>query len=130
MENTEKSSRQHPDTNDNVVVLDSPVEGNGVFAKINLLTGERIAYFEGEIIPHITKHSLTLDGKNIEPTGVLKNLNHSCEPNAYFTQRWLIARRPINEGQEVTIDYALTEDSFSYPFPCNCGAATCRQQIQ
>ena len=117
-------------TDDKISIMNSPVEGNGVFAKKTLLAGERIAYFEGEIIPHITKHSLTLDGKNIDPTGELKNLNHSCDPNAYFMKRWLIAGREINEGKEVTIDYTLTEESFSYPFPCNCGSEKCRRHIR
>ncbi|MDX1412328.1 MAG: SET domain-containing protein-lysine N-methyltransferase, partial [Nitrospirales bacterium] len=92
--------------------------------------GGRIAFFEGDPTPHITKHSLTLEGENVEPTGELKHLNHSCDPNAYFLKRWLMAGRDIQEGDEITIDYALTEDSFSDPFPCNCGAEMCRGRIQ
>ena len=130
MERPEGRSQNNPTITDNISIMKSPVEGNGVFAKKSLNAGGRIAFFEGDPTPHITKHSLTLEGENIEPTGMLKNLNHSCAPNAYFLKRWLMAGRDIQEGDEITIDYALTEDSFSDPFPCNCGAETCRGHIQ
>ena len=130
MEGPEEKSQNNPTINDKISIMKSPVEGNGVFAKKSLNVGGRIAFFEGDPIPHITKHSLTLEGENVEPTGMLKNLNHSCDPNAYFLKRWLIAGRDIKEGDEITIDYALTEDSFSDPFPCNCGAEKCRGHIR
>ena len=130
MERPERKSLHNPTTNDNISILRSPVEGNGVFAKKRLNDGERIAFFEGDPTPHNTRHSLTLEGQNIEPTGELKHLNHSCDPNAYFLKRWLIAGRDIKEGDEITIDYVLTEDSFSYPFPCNCRSENCRRHIQ
>ena len=93
--------------------------------------GERIGYFEGPQITTNTMHSMHLEGKIIEGGGVLKNLAHSCDPNAYFKdkQRWLYARRDIGAGDEVTIDYLDTEPVISHPFICKCGSPNCRGKI-
>ena len=88
----------------------------------------KITYFEGRETDQDTRYSLLLDGKRIEPTGELKYLNHSCNPNAYFSDRWLVASRDISIGDEITIDYFATENMISYPFICHCGAENCRDK--
>lgn len=111
-----------------IVVKQSPIHGEGIFARSRLPRGRKIAYFEGYETDQDTRYSLLLDGKRIEPTGELKYLNHSCNPNAYFSDRWLVASRDISIGDEITIDYFATENMISYPFICHCGAENCRDK--
>ena len=48
-------------------------------------------------------------------------LNHSCEPNAAFAGRRLVAVRSIRAGEEISFDYNTTEWDMSSPFRCACG---------
>ena len=114
---------------DFIKVKESSIDGFGVFAKSKLASCQKIAYFKGNEIDHDTRHSLTLDGKRIEPTGELQYLNHSCAPNAHFHNIWLIASRDIFPYEEITIDYITTENKISHHFECKCGAKICRSRI-
>jgi len=106
-------------------------KGNSVFANDDITAGMIIGYCEGYEISYNTKYSLHLDGKIIEATGILKNLSHSCDPNAFFKddKRWLHALKDIKKGNEITIDYERTESIISAPFLCLCGSPTCRRVI-
>lgn len=67
-----------------------------------------------------------LDGRTTD--NVARLINHSCAPNCRAEtirgRVWIIARRDIAEGEELTFDYG-------FPFrewplhPCRCGANTC-----
>lgn len=57
-------------------------------------------------------------------------LNHACEPNTMLRGRVLVARRPIEDGEELTFDYESTEWDMAAPFSCECGSARCRRQIR
>ena len=51
-------------------------------------------------------------------------LNHSCDPNAMRHGVVVFAWRPIEAGEEITIDYRLNAfDGDSWP--CHCGTALC-----
>jgi SET domain len=68
------------------------------------------------------------------PSGGLDDLvNHSCHPNAglRFTNEgvFLIAIRPIQQGDEVCWDYSTTLSNTSFYMRCQCGAPQCRQVI-
>ena len=112
-----------------VCVIDG--KGNCVFAKNDIMACEMIGYCEGYEIFKYTKYSLYLEGKIIEATGILRNLAHSCDPNAFFKddKRWLYALKNIQKGTEITIDYERTEPVISSPFLCRCGALNCRRVI-
>ena len=112
-----------------VCVIDG--KGNCVFAKNDIMAGEMIGYCEGYEIFKYTKYSLYLEGKIIEASGILRNLAHSCDPNAFFKddKRWLYALKNIQKGTEITIDYERTEPVISSPFLCRCGALNCRRVI-
>ena len=103
------------------------IEGKGqcLLSRQNFATGEVIGYFEGDETCADSMHSIHLDGKVIDGTGPLKNLGHSCDPNAVFKDkgRWLHASRPISAGAEITIDYLATEPGISEPFTCECQAS-------
>jgi D-alanine-D-alanine ligase len=53
-------------------------------------------------------------------------LQHSCDPSAWVSGLELRARRPIAEGDEITVDYATLYDDILPEFQCECGAASCR----
>jgi uncharacterized protein len=57
-----------------------------------------------------------------------RHLNHSCDPNAYLRYEadasYIVARRPISEGEEITIDYNVNI-SGGTAWPCHCGARRC-----
>ena len=56
-------------------------------------------------------------------------LNHSCNPNAGIEGNIVfVAMRDINEGEEINIDYAMS-DSLEYELKCNCGNKNCRKII-
>ena len=55
--------------------------------------------------------------------------NHSCEPNVGVRgQIVFVAMREIRAGEELTHDWAMTDDDDSST-ECRCGAATCRGTI-
>jgi SET domain-containing protein len=110
-------------------VEESPIQGKGVFAERSLHAGERIGYFEGYQVDHDTAYSLTFGNRRIEPTGILRHLNHSCSPNAWFQGRRLTALREIAPGEEITIDYIATESTISHHFHCDCMSKNCRGRI-
>jgi hypothetical protein len=107
----------------------SNIAGTGVFAARDFMPGETMGYWEGHIIKEDTRYSLTLDGTRIEPTGVLRWLNHSCGPSAYFNGRWIIAIRKLRKETEITVDYLATERTLSHHFECNCGSCECKGWI-
>jgi len=57
-------------------------------------------------------------------------LNHSCEPNAAFRGRDLVAVRAIAAGEELTFHYATTEWEMAEPFVCGCGCVRCGKVIR
>ena len=55
--------------------------------------------------------------------------NHSCEPNiGVLGQIVFVAMRDIEPGEELTHDWATTDDD-DYTLACNCGAAACRKTL-
>jgi D-alanine-D-alanine ligase-like ATP-grasp enzyme len=55
--------------------------------------------------------------------------NHSCAPNTAYKGLNVIALRNINEGEELTLDYADFLDENIEPFQCQCGSDNCRGLI-
>lgn len=56
-------------------------------------------------------------------------LNHSCEPNVGVQgQIVFVAMRDIAAGEELTHDWATTDDD-DYELECRCGASVCRRRI-
>ncbi len=107
----------------------SQISGKGVFSIKEITPEEKIAYFDGFEIEKETFYSLHLEGKLIEPTGSLRYLNHSCNPNSFFRGRYLYAFRKIPAGEEITIDYCVTEQKIKNHFKCRCGSKICRDIV-
>lgn len=113
--------------------------GRGVFAREAFEPDEVIGEIDGDIMgeDYYSEYGMDLDGKaTMEPSAPFRFLNHCCEPNCELvlwkertfkgkklSRLWLVSLRDIEEGEELTIDYAWTEED---PIPCLCGAKACR----
>jgi hypothetical protein len=59
-------------------------------------------------------------------------LNHSCDSNLWFRDAFtLVARRDVEEKEELTLDYALFEaDPTAVAIAeCRCGSPRCRHRV-
>ncbi len=64
-----------------------------------------------------------------EREGGMMHLNHSCEPNLGVQgQIAFVALRDIAADEELTFDYAMTDDE-PYEMGCNCRKTACRKVI-
>ena len=119
---------------ENVIVHDSPIHGQGVFATRRIEAGEiiidgcrRLLGEEAvEALPAPEKIFVSvIDGRNILMEPPARFVNHSCNPNARGSDRQDIAIRIIEAGEEVTVDYAA-EQVPGLRLECNCKASNCR----
>ena len=126
-------------------VRESPIQGRGLFAAEPIEKGEIVCIKGGYIFNRRTLQEVT---KTLGPaeTQIAEDLfigplseqeregsmifsNHSCEPNIGVQgQIVFVALRDIQAGEELTHDWATTDDD-SYEIECKCGAGTCRKVI-
>ena len=109
-----------------IVVKTSPIEGKGIFASTNIDEGELLMVISGEVITGKECERREEEENNVyifwngryyidtKDTDKIKYINHSCEPNCDVTDRDkstlnLVAKRNINNGEELTIDYGYEE---------------------
>lgn len=118
----------------------SAIHGKGVILNRDVKKDEVIFIFKGKEICYTGE--TYRQGQNwlqvgyvrwIEPTpntpGVY--LNHSCNPTAGIHGRnTIVAMRPLKKGEEVTIDYALSETFPLWHMRCKCGSANCRKVVK
>jgi uncharacterized protein len=126
-------------------VRDSPIHGRGLFAVEPIPRGDIVAIKGGYIYDRARRDLLPpslgsteipiADGFFIGPMredereGGMIFSNHSCDPNIGVQgQIVFVAMRDIQPGEELTHDWATTDDE-AYEMPCQCGAANCRRVI-
>lgn len=136
-----------------IEVLTSRVHGKGVFATRHLAAGERVIEYVGEVIsmaeamarhPHDANnpdHTFYFhldDGRVIDALhggNESKWINHSCRPNCVPDEVrgriFILTRRPVFKGEELTFDYGLFSDEpmtdvLKTRYACRCGAKKCR----
>lgn len=118
--------------------------GKGLFAKEDIKKDEFIAGFYDEIYEVKSVIELPDEARNYaiqfaehkfrnpSANGMAINSNHSCEPNCGIRGLFdLVAMRNIKSGEELTWDYAMTED-LDWKVPggkCLCGSNRCRGKI-
>eukprot|EP01088_Endostelium_zonatum_P014236 TRINITY_DN3032_c0_g1_i1.p1 TRINITY_DN3032_c0_g1~~TRINITY_DN3032_c0_g1_i1.p1 ORF type:complete len:227 (-),score=32.20 TRINITY_DN3032_c0_g1_i1:280-960(-) len=57
-------------------------------------------------------------------------MNHSCDPNCWFEgENKIVARRNIQQGEELTYDYATTDTLYTDFTNCMCNSKQCRRYI-
>ena len=126
-----------------IIISESTIHGLGMFAKTNIEQGEIVFIKGGHIVTRSELYSSAQissylpidDGYFIGATsedeegGIKLFENHSCEPNCGVRgEITFVAMREIQEGEELTCDYAMI-DNEDYEFECNCGSKACRERI-
>ena len=108
--------------------------GQGVFATQSFKAKESIGQVRGKTIydpEYQSNYCIELgDDRVLEPIPPFRYLNHSCHPNCKLVTEndkiWINTIRPINPGDQLTIDYAWPAES---AIPCACGKKNCRGWI-
>jgi hypothetical protein len=119
----------------------SPIHGLGGFAVEAIAVGTAVIEYIGRRIDGIecvrqcsqNNHfifaladGVYLDG-NVE-WNPARFLNHSCDPNCTAEllggRLWIVARRAMAAGEEVTFNYGYDLESFR-DYPCHCGSPKC-----
>ncbi|HEX8129566.1 MAG TPA: SET domain-containing protein-lysine N-methyltransferase [Pyrinomonadaceae bacterium] len=126
-------------------VRESRIQGRGLFAVEAFGRDEIVAIKGGHIFDRHTLREIepVLGAAEIqigedlfigplaenEREGSMIYSNHSCEPNIGVRgQIVFVAMRDIMAGEELTHDWATTDDD-TYRMDCNCGAPTCRKLV-
>lgn len=119
---------------DRVEVIESKERGEGLRSLVSFKEGDVVFKFHGEIIKSQTLYTLqTLEpGLFVSDPLVMGKVLHSCDPNmecdiSTFT---FTAKRNINIGEWLSMDYETTEDDLFRKFYCACGAKNCRLTIR
>lgn len=125
-------------------VSTSTIEGQGLFCKETIHSGELIFVSEGiktlnrsssiEDAQKTYKHSISIDEQTIHcplPHDPLRFINHSCNANCYVNhENKFYASREILPGEEITIDYSFVDADIFWRMPnCACGEEVCRKLI-
>jgi hypothetical protein len=125
-----------------IKILPSRIHGKGMFADEDIQKGERIQYLRGsktKLIIRSKKDSNSIEhwigaGKhswfNTHGTP-FRYINHSCDANAAITgTKTLVGLRNIKKGEEIYIDYSMTDADPFMNIACKCGSSNCRGQIR
>lgn len=121
------------------------VSGSGVFALRRIAAGKRLLQFTGPLL-ETQAQRFALAHSDVDeylqvsathymgPSGELDDfVNHSCEPNCGLvfgdSEIWLVSLTKIATGQEVSFDYATTQNEYPHRFRCLCGSRSCRGMI-
>ena len=127
------------------VVTESRIEGRGLFAREAIRRDEIVAIKGGHIFNRRTLLEVAAAlgpaeiqiGEDLfigplaesEREGSMIFSNHSCEPNIGVQgQIVFVAMRDIEAGEELTHDWATTDDD-AYRMECRCGTSICRKII-
>jgi len=126
-----------------VAIRTSSIEGLGIFAARSFRADERIRQIN--VVREITPDSPLREelGERADhcdyPNGKVvllgspdRYVNHSCDPSAYVLYEgeccFLMARRHIADGEEITCDYNINITGGT-AWPCHCRAARCRGTV-
>jgi len=126
-------------------VRPSPIQGQGLFAARPIAQGEIVAVKGGHVLTRaewaalerelgpaeiqLTEDLVIAPVSAAERPGAMLYTNHSCDPNiAIQGQIVLVAMRDIAPGEELTHDWATTDDG-DYEMECRCGSPRCRRLI-
>jgi SET domain-containing protein len=129
----------------------SPIHGDGVYARVAIPAGYVIIEYKGE---RITKaESARREAQRLEQVrrgrvastmtfrlnarydidprrhgNISRYINHSCAPNCRSEKKrgrvWIVAARDIAEGEEISFDYGFKFRHWAAN-PCRCGAPGC-----
>ena len=123
----------------------SPIQGRGLFARAAIAAGEIVAVKGGYVMTapqwralepalgpaeiQIAEDLVIAPATTGEREDSMLFTNHSCDPNiALQGQIVFVAMRDIAAGEELTHDWATTDDG-DYTMTCRCGSARCRGTV-
>jgi len=129
------------DTLDTLVFKPSYIHGMGMFASRDLKRGTMVIEYLGQKIDKRESlrrceennfYIFALDDLHDLDGDVgwnpAKFINHSCSPNCEAElidgHVWIVARRDIHIGEEITFNYGYDLGSYQ-EHPCRCGSAEC-----
>jgi len=126
---------------ENIYIGDTESTGKGLFAGTSFSKNQTLFTLEGKIIVdsygpnfRIGARWIAIDDKTwLSPS---KNnygfyINHSCKPNSVLKEKILVlALTNIEKGEEITIDYSITEVDPYWRMKCKCGDQNCRKIIR
>jgi SET domain-containing protein len=125
-------------------VRESKIHGRGLFATMGIAKDEIVAVKGGHIVDRKTLRERITPGLGPVEIQIGQDLfiapvtdeerelsmlysNHSCNPNLGVRgEITFVAMRDIRAGEELTHDWATTDDD-EYSVECECGAANCRK---
>lgn len=146
-----KKTRRASRANPWIRAAESSIHGRGVYARVAIPDGTRVIEYTGELISKAESkrrekqrlerlrrggdgcvYIFDLDEKHDLDGGKTSNLarliNHSCAPNCRAENIdghiWIIARRDVPAGAELTFDYGYSYKECRQ-HPCRCGAPGC-----
>lgn len=139
-------------------VRNSGIHGAGVFASRKIRKGTWIIEYQGERITNdeadlrydddsmirhhtflfVVDQTICIDAAH--RGNEARFINHSCDPNCEAIlaeaerEIWIVARRAIEAGEELTYDYSYPmdeddDDEARRRYPCRCGSPRCRGTI-
>ena len=122
-------------------IKESKIHGMGIFASKDILRGEIIGVIKGYIKNYIItnrKESFFYPdwiglskGRWIDPLPPFNLINHSCNPNAGIKgTKSVVAIKKIKKGEEISIDYSITEEDIFWKMKCDCKEKNCRKNIK
>ena len=125
-----------------LVIRNSKIHASGCYTTIPVkkhtfvveYTGPRLTVRQADALYEDCRKTYLFgldDGKHIiDGDGIAAFINHSCAPNCEPDEIkgriWIIAKRNIKAGEELTYDYNLYDGDLDEKAPCHCGAANCR----
>lgn len=131
-----------------IELRESRIRGEGMFAREPIRRGEVVCRMGGMVMTESefadfqstrSLYSFIQIDENlylvedIETTRSLDaSMNHSCDSSVWMEdEATLVARRDIEPGEEVTVDYALftTQSNWMLDTRCRCGSPHCRRII-
>lgn len=125
----------------------SGIDGEGLFAEAPITRGEVVSRFGGRLVTdaelrdllteaaatgtYVDTLSLLTDENLVLPAGAPQHAgNHGCDPNTWWVDPCLVAaRRDLDAGEELTLDYATITDDPEFAMDCSCGSESCRGRV-
>lgn len=112
----------------------SSIHGIGIFATKKIT--KNLLFYKVPLVCIFNnpKSRCAYIGKNlwVSDQKVLNFVNHSCDPNSILNipdKPKLIAKKDINPGEEITVDYNRTEKSGA-EVPCKCSSKNCKKYFK
>ena len=127
-----------------IYVAQTKNKGKGLFAKLNIKKDDVLFVVKGRMVQDDNYYPgdyyksgprwLALEKYTwLVPlrTNLWWFINHSCKPNAGLRGKaTVVAMKNIKKGEEITIDYSITEEDPYWKMDCNCGEKNCRKVIK